>query len=106
MEKALHFHTCVFIGLCCLLTQVISTPVDIGIFFRVIALQGLNHHLRLLAGGGIIQVDQRLAVHLSLKNREVLPNAPDIEWAVPYRPAVRSKQLRGTLHHASFTLWL
>ena len=30
------------------------------------------HHLRLLRGGGVIQIDQRLAVDRLLENREIL----------------------------------
>jgi hypothetical protein len=41
-----------------------------------------------------------------LQDREVFTNIPDIERAVPYLSAVRGKHLRGTIHHASFTLWL
>ena len=102
MQKVLHFHTGVFIGLRRFLTQVVGTPVDVGILFRIIAMHCINHHLRLLARGGVVQVDQRFAMHLPLQDREVFTNIPDIECAVP--PVGRPQQASpGTIHHASFT---
>ena len=91
MQKVLHFHTGIFIGLRRFLTQVVGTPVNVGIFFRVVAMHCINHHLRFLARGGIVQVDQRFPMHLSLQDGEVFTNIPDIECAVP-SPVGRPRQ--------------
>jgi hypothetical protein len=89
-----------------LLTQIIGASVNIGIFFRVVALYRIDHYLGLLARGGIVEVDQWLPMHLSPQDGEVFTNMADIECAVPYLSVIRGKHLRGTLHYASFTLWL
>src|SRR5579864_6093254 len=53
--------------------------MNVGILGFVKSLLSLNHNGRLLAGRGIIKIDQRLAVYLLLQDREILAGAPDIE---------------------------
>ena len=51
-----------FIGVRCLLAQIVNPPVDVCILRRVILLEGINHGLWLLGGGGIVEVNQGFPV--------------------------------------------
>src|SRR5690348_1326180 len=48
------------------------------------ALFRINHRQRLLAGGGIVQIDQRPSVDRLVENREVLPHPLDIKIGGPF----------------------
>jgi hypothetical protein len=62
------------------LAQVMDTPMDIGVLSRVEAGHRIDHTLRLLTRGRVIEVDQGLASNAPAKNREVGANALEIEW--------------------------
>ena len=51
--------------------QKMQAPVDIGIFLGIGTRHRIDHHLRLLGRGAIVQIDQRLAVHLSREDGEI-----------------------------------
>ena len=59
------------IGIGRLLAQVVHSPVDIRILRSIVALQGVDHRLRLLRRRSVVQIRQRLAPHLAGENREV-----------------------------------
>ena len=59
--------------------ELMHTPVHVGAVLTVEALQGVDHRPRFLGGGGIVQVDQGLAVDGLLQNRKVLSRGFDIE---------------------------
>ncbi len=40
---------------------------------------GFDHRVRLLRRGGVVQIHQRLAVYGLLQDREILPDAFDVE---------------------------
>ena len=48
-----------------------QAPVDIGVFVGIGPRHRIDHHLRFLRRGPIVEVDQRLAVHLAGKDREI-----------------------------------
>jgi hypothetical protein len=45
--------------------------MDIGILVLVEMSEAIDHRLRLLGGGGIVEPDQRLSVHLFLEKGEI-----------------------------------
>src|SRR5690554_7948372 len=49
-----------------------GTPVHVAVVVPIIVDNGLDHRLGLLRGGGIVQIHQRLAMHLLMQDREVL----------------------------------
>ena len=52
--------------------ELVGTAMHIGVVAGVVVLQGLEHRERLLAGGSVIQVDQRATVSGALlQNREI-----------------------------------
>ncbi len=60
------------------LTQPVHAPVHVGVVRRVVAREGIDHGLRLLGGRGVVQVDERFAVHLLVEDGEILPDALDV----------------------------
>jgi hypothetical protein len=54
-------------------------PVDIGVLRAVEPGDGVDDDLRILTGGGVVEVDQGLAPNSLAENREVLPDPGDIE---------------------------
>src|SRR5262249_61243830 len=53
--------------------------MDVGIIVPIKMFDGLDHCQRLLRGGRVIQVDQRLAVNALVKNRKVATDLLDIK---------------------------
>ena len=45
--------------------------MNVGVVVLVVARDRVDHRLRLLRRGGVVEVDQRLAVNLLLENREI-----------------------------------
>ena len=54
------------------LAQVVDAPVDVGVLGAVEPADGVDDGTGLLAGGGVVEVDQRLAAHLLRQDREIL----------------------------------
>ena len=46
----------------------------------------VDHLARLLGGGGVVQINQRVAVHLLVEDREVRSNACDIQHRATFWP--------------------
>ena len=44
--------------------QVVQPAMDVGVFFSVGALDGVEHRSRLLRRGAVVEIDERLAVDL------------------------------------------
>ncbi len=55
--------------------------MDIGIFGFVEARDSVDHGLRLLRGGGVVQPDERLAVDALAQDREIAARGIDVEKA-------------------------
>src|SRR5580765_7433803 len=53
--------------------------MNIGIVMAIVVADGFNHSQGLLCGGGIIQVNQRLAMHLLVQDGEVPANPMHIK---------------------------
>src|ERR1035437_767969 len=56
------------------IAQFMDAAVDIGIVVLVVIAQGIEHSARLLRGGGIVKVNQRLAVDLLVEDGKVGPD--------------------------------
>ncbi len=52
--------------------EVVHASVHVGIVAFVVVVHRIEHHRGLLRGGGVVEVDQVLAIHLLVQNREVL----------------------------------
>ncbi len=59
------------------LAELVDRAVDIRVIRRVVASQGVEDDLRLLRGGGVVEVDQGLAVDLLPEDGEVLARTAD-----------------------------
>ena len=53
--------------------------MNIGVVFPIEAADGVDDRLWLLACGGAIQVNQRLAMHLLVEGREICPDLVGVE---------------------------
>ncbi|MNN38449.1 hypothetical protein D3C81_1524460 [compost metagenome] len=62
-----------------LVRQGMQAPVDVGVAALHRRDQGVDHRTRLLRRGGVVQIDQRLAVHLSRQDRELRPRGVGIK---------------------------
>ena len=48
-----------------------GTAVHVGVVAAVVVSQGFKHLTRLLAGGRVIEIDQRTAMDLLIEHREI-----------------------------------
>ena len=67
-----------------------QAAMDVGVFLTVGVLDGIEHHLRLLGRGAIVEIDQRLAVDFPRQDREVAADRLDVigggfEFLVHYK---------------------
>jgi hypothetical protein len=51
-----------------------DASVNIGVLFAVIELQAVDHGLRFLAGGRVVEINQELSVDFLMEDREVPPD--------------------------------
>ncbi len=56
--------------------------VDVGVFLRIGLLDAVEDGARLLRGGRIVEIDQRLAIDLLRQDREIRPRLLDVVCAV------------------------
>jgi hypothetical protein len=62
-----------------LLAQVVDATVDVGVLLGVESGDGIDDSLGLLAGGRVIEINQRLSTNLLAEDREIGANALDIK---------------------------
>ena len=79
-----------------LATQMVHTTVNVGVLPAVEAENGVDDCYRLLCGGCIVEVDQRVTMYLLLQNGKILPDSVDVE-----RLAYRQVQVRASDHWLS-----
>ena len=53
------------------IAECVYAAVHVGIIAAVVIADGLDHALGLLGGGGVVEVDQRMAVNLLREDREI-----------------------------------
>ena len=56
--------------------------MHVGVFGRVGVLDAVQHRLRLLRRGRVVEIDERLAVDLHAEDREILADAVDVIGAI------------------------
>ena len=71
IEKAAHAFAGILEALGCRVGKEMQAAMDIGIFLGVALHDGIKHGLGLLRRGGIVEIDQRLAIDLARQDREV-----------------------------------
>ena len=71
-----------FVALCCFTGQRVNRTVNVGIGMGVIGAHGVEDNLRLLGGGSVVEVDQRVAVDLALQNGELVANVQTLTSSI------------------------
>ncbi|MCY1203121.1 hypothetical protein D9M72_146200 [compost metagenome] len=91
------------IGICGALAQGMHAAVDIGVERGIVMRFGIDHALRLLGGGGVVQIDQRLAVDGLAQDREILPQPLYLRAGDRQRLLHGHQFMRRRAHGSSFT---
>ena len=97
IDEASHLDARAFVFVGGALAQRMDAAMDVGVDVRVVALQRIDHRLRLLRGGGIVEIDQRLAVHRLAQDGKILAPAGDIACHCDWR----EQYFRFHFHHNS-----
>jgi hypothetical protein len=71
IDEAAHFFTRTFKLISGTLAERMNTPVNVGVILLVILTDGIDDNLRMLARCCIVQIDQRMSIHLLVQDREV-----------------------------------
>ena len=71
MDELLHSTTGLFEAGGGELAEVVYPSVDVAVDGLVVVVQRVDHHFRLLRGGGVVEIYQRIAVDLLVQNGEV-----------------------------------
>ena len=103
VDEALHRISRRLVGVGGLLAQAVYTTVNVGIELRVVARLTIEHALRLLAGGGVIEVHERLAVHGPAQDRKILAQPRHVEGRAWCGGAQCAQFARRAFHNNSFT---
>ena len=72
--------------------------MDVGVLRGVVPLDRVDHGPRLLAGGRVVEIHERLAVHPLLQDREVPADAFHVERGGPGRTGGRRRHFAGHTH--------
>ena len=79
VQELLNFFASVLIRASRALAQKMHAAMDIGVVFGVAAHHRVDDGLRLLCRGGVVEIDERLAVYFLTQDREVAPDFLDVE---------------------------
>src|SRR5262249_40532050 len=82
VEKAAHLLARVLVGLGRGVGEVMQPAMYVGVFGGIGVVQPVEHRLRLLRRGGVVEVDERLAIDLHRKDGKVRADALDVIGAV------------------------
>ena len=76
--------------------KIVQTAMDVGVFLGIAARHRVDHHLRLLGRSPVVEIGQRLAVHLTREDREI---RADLVHIIHYQVLPRSwpRRPRGSL---------
>ncbi|MNS92519.1 hypothetical protein D3C72_1266610 [compost metagenome] len=85
------------------LAQGMHAAVDIGVERGIVMRFGIDHALRLLGGGGVVQIDQRLAVDGLAQDGEILAQPLHLQAGGRHRALHRHPFMRRRVHCSSFT---
>ena len=78
IDELAYFFACSLMQVSGLLGEVVHTTMHVGIHIEVLIAHGVEHIQRLLCGGRIVEIHQRLLIYLPRKNREVFAYFVDI----------------------------
>ena len=78
VEERRHFFPRAFVSLGRLVGEIMQPAMHVGVLRGVGLLQPIEHRARLLRRGGVVEVDERLAVNLLGQNREIRPDAAHV----------------------------
>src|SRR5690606_22857640 len=79
VEEVAHDIASAFVGIGRPLTQCVYAAMHVRVIALVVGAHGVDHRLRSLARGGVIQINERLPVHLLTQDREVAANARNVD---------------------------
>src|SRR5262245_55862683 len=101
VEKAGHLGAGTLKDLRGLLAQEVDPAMDIRVLRQVILSDRIEHVLRFLARGRVVEVDERFPVNLLLENGKVVPNSFDSKRGLGSSPCVRNDYFVGSSHSVS-----
>ena len=70
------------VGLGRLIGEIMQAAMHIGVLRRIGLMQPVEHGVRLLRRGGVVEIDQRLAIDLRREDREIRADAVDVIGAI------------------------
>jgi len=82
IEELLHGLARALVGLGCFVGEIMQATVYVGVLLGIGLVDAVEHRLRLLRRGRVVEIDQRLAVDLHRQRREVRADAVDVEGSV------------------------
>jgi len=62
----------IFVGLSGFGTQQVDPTMDVGVFVGIVLSDGVDHRLRFLGGGGVVEIDERFSIHLAFENGKIV----------------------------------
>jgi hypothetical protein len=85
VEVARHHGAAPLVGRGGFLAQLVHAPVHVGVDRLVVAVDRVDDVPGLLAGGGVVEIDQRLAAHGTAEQREIRPHPVGVEGGADRR---------------------
>src|SRR5690606_11895737 len=78
VQEAANALACLFIGICRGIGEEMQAAMNIRVVLLISVADGVQHGTRLLRRGAVVEIDQRLAMHLPGKNGEIAADRLDI----------------------------
>ena len=85
VEEAAHLLARALVGLGRRIGEIVQAAMHVGVFGGVGLLDAVEHLFRLLRRGGVVEIDERLAVDLHRQGREILADARHVIGTVGRR---------------------
>jgi len=82
VEEGTHLLARVLVGLGRGVGEEMQSPMHVGVFGGVGVVEPIEHRLRLLRRGGVVEIDERLAIDLHGEDGKILADAGDVIGAV------------------------
>ena len=94
VEKGRDLLARALVGFGRLVGEIMQAAMHVGVLRRVGLLQAIEHGARLLRRGGVVEIDERLAVDLHRQDRKIRADAVDVIGAVGDRFMIMSRHAR------------
>ena len=85
IEEAAHLLACVFVGFGRGVGQIMQPAMHVRVFSGVGVAQPVEHRLGLLRRGGVVEINERLAINLHGEDRKIRADALDVIGAIRHR---------------------